>query len=126
MNIVKLTLNFASPEATIANFAETDDSLLAALAAKTTELCDAEIAHDKLCGNAELSIRNAPAGAIKITEGYVTAAIATNDDVCNSKLKIARLRTEVANIKAAIGGLERKHGLFKTWLNGQRPVGLNE
>jgi len=124
---VVLKIDFASPEATIQSFCDVDDHLTSLLTTKTAELCDAKLSHDKTRANAEVAIRNAAASSgNKVTEGYVSALIDKDDDVGGTRAKSDRLECEVSSLRAAIASLERKHSLFKNWLAGQRPIGLNE
>ena len=120
---IKLVLDFASPEATIENFASVDNALTAQLTAKSAELVDWEIYYDKKRADAELAIRNMP---VKTTEGYVAATVDANEDVVGIRRRRDKLRDEVSSIKAAIASLERKHSLFKRWLDNQRPLGLSD
>lgn len=125
---VVLKIDYASPESSIDSFNSVDDHLTALLTAASEELCDAEIAADKCRASAEVEIRNTAANTpgSKLTEGYVAALLDKNDDVSASAAKVKRLATRVAGYRAAIASLERKHSLFKRWLDNQRPIGLNE
>jgi len=120
--VIKLVLDFASPEATIESFASVDDALTSQLTQKSAELVDVEIDYDKKRADAELAVRSMP---VKVTEGYVAATVDANDDVNSIRRRRDHMRDEVSAVKAAISSLERKHSLFKRWLDNQRPLGLN-
>lgn len=117
-----LVIDFANKEATIAEFGEAGDELVNELTTCVTDLGNAEINYDRVVANAELEVRNGP---VKVTEGYVSAAINANTEVNAARTAVERLRARATGLRAALDNLDRKAKLFREWLAGQRPVGLN-
>lgn len=121
--IKTLELDFASPEKTIKEIVATGTALVDMLAPATTELGRAEVELEKSESDVAMQIRNS---GLKVTEGYVSSAVDGDGNVVALRNKVEGLAGKVAGIKAAIDNLDRAYGLFKTWMLGQRPVGIGE
>jgi len=120
----RLTLDFASPEATIQNIIKLSEDLGSLQFPKAVALGDAEVVLKKLIADKELAVRAQT--VVKITEGYVSAAIDADLEVVDMRKKVERMRCECASVRAAFDVVDKAYNLFKVWLQGQRPVGLNE
>ena len=123
-NVVQtFTLDFASPEATCQKIVTAGELLADQLFAKTCELGEAKIALDKAEG--EVGLRAFASGA-KVTGDYLKCVQDSDGDVVGLRQRVERLSAGVQATKAALENIDRAYGLFKTWMQGQRPAGLNE
>lgn len=122
---MKITLDYASPEKTCQDIVTAGENLSGELYAAMIEQSDADIAEGKARCAADLAIRNS---GVKMTDlaGYVKAAVEGDADVQAMQSRADKAKARVAGLKASLENLDRAYGLFKTWMQGQRPVGLNE
>ena len=118
-----LAIDFGSPEATIQNIVAAGADLVALLEQETVAAANAKILLEKAESDVAMALRNS---GVKVTEGYVDSAVDGDTNVVALREKSERLAARVNGIKASLDNVDRAYGLFKTWMLGQRPVGLNE
>ncbi|OQA09458.1 MAG: hypothetical protein BWY66_00557 [bacterium ADurb.Bin374] len=119
----RLAIDFGSPEATIVNIVKAGEDLVALLQQETEAQGLAKIELEKAESDVAMAIRN---GGVKVTEGYVDSAVDGDTNVVGLRQKYERLSSRVAGIKASLENVDRAYGLFKTWMLGQRQIGLGE
>lgn len=122
---MKITLDYASPEKTCQDIVTAGENLSGELYAAMIEQSDASIALDRAKSVVDLAIRN---NGIKLTDlsGYVRAAVEGDPEVAAMQTRLDKATARVAGLRASLENVDRAYGLFKTWMHGQRPIGLNE
>ena len=119
----RLAIDFGSPEATIVNIVKAGEDLVALLQQETESQGLVKIELEKAESDVAMAIRNS---GVKVTEGYVESAVEGDTNVVGLRQKYERLSARVAGIKASLENVDRAYGLFKTWMLGQRQLGLGE
>ena len=122
-NKSRLSIDFGSPEATIMKIVKAGEDLVALLQQETESQGLAKIELEKAESDVAMAIRN---NGVKVTEGYVESAVDGDTNVVGLRQKYERLSARVAGIKASLENVDRAYGLFKTWMLGQRQLGLGE
>ena len=122
-NKSRLAIDFGSPEATIVNIVKAGEDLVSLLQQETESQGLAKIELEKAESDVAMAIRNS---GVKVTEGYVDSAVDGDTNVVGLRQKYERLSARVAGIKASLENVDRAYGLFKTWMLGQRQIGLGE
>lgn len=121
----KLALDFSAQECTCQNITKAGDDLVQLYQQENDYLAEVRVALGKAEADVEMSIH---VQGLKMTglAGYIAAAVAADSNVNALRLKEAKLTARVTGIKASLENVDRAYGLFKTWMQGQRPIGLNE
>jgi len=122
-NKSRLAIDFGSPEATIVNIVKAGEDLVSLLQQETESQGLAKIDLEKAESDVAMAIRNS---GVKVTEGYVESAVDGDGNAVGLRQKYERLSARVAGIKASLENVDRAYGLFKTWMLGQRQIGLGE
>lgn len=122
-NKSRLAIDFGSPETTIVNIVKAGEDLVALLQQETESQGLAKIELEKAESDVAMALRNS---GVKVTEGYVDSAVDGDTNVVGLRQKHERLCARVAGIKASLENVDRAYGLFKTWMLGQRQIGLGE
>lgn len=121
----KLVLDFGAQEETCKNITKAGDDLCQLFQQESDALADVKIELGK--AEAELALGIYTQG-LKMTglKEFVEASVSADSNVNALRMKEAKLASRVAGIKLSLENVDRGYGLFKAWMLGQRPIGLQD